>query len=637
LCGIVGILGQQSADPAGRELLERMCASINHRGPDDRGMLITNSAAIGMQRLSVIDIEGGHQPISNEDGSIHVVYNGEIYNYRELRSLCEALGHRFSTNADTEVIVHLYEEFGESFLHRVNGMFAFALIDGRKDSALLARDRIGIKPLYYAQTSDGLVFGSEIKAILEQPAVSRELDLIALDQYLSLKYIPAPRTIYRDIAKLPGGHLLRWDSNTTDVATYWKLSFAHKDKRSLNELAEDLRDRLEAAVESQMVSDVPLGALLSGGVDSSLIVAMMSRHARGRVKTFSIGFKEKSYNELDHARLVANHFGTDHHELVVRPDASNLFELVSRQFDEPFGDASAIPTYLVSSLAREHVTVALSGTGADELFAGYERYWGPKLSATVRPVPRQILAGLTRALGQLPTGHAKRSYIHRAQRFLRGAHASPIDRHLDVISLFGKSERDALYADGFREALGSKSSDPLVDRYIASDASNELERLLDVDTATLLAEDYLTKDDRMSMAASLEIRVPFLDHSLVEFATACPSEVKLSGFTTKRVLKKAAQGILPDCILKRPKHGFELPLAEWLANDLSTKIDELLLSERAEIRDYLNLDVVKGYVDRHRAGFRNHTREIWGLMNLEMWLQNRSAEPPRRHPPPVGN
>ena len=637
MCGIVGILGQQSADPAGRELLERMCASINHRGPDDRGMLITNSAAIGMQRLSVIDIEGGHQPISNEDGSIHVVYNGEIYNYRELRSLCEALGHRFSTNADTEVIVHLYEEFGESFLHRVNGMFAFALIDGRKDSALLARDRIGIKPLYYAQTSDGLVFGSEIKAILEQPAVSRELDLIALDQYLSLKYIPAPRTIYRDIAKLPGGHRLRWDGNTTDVATYWKLSFAHKDKRSLNELAEDLRDRLEAAVESQMVSDVPLGALLSGGVDSSLIVAMMSRHARGRVKTFSIGFKEKSYNELDHARLVANHFCTDHHELVVRPDASNLFERVSRQFDEPFGDASAIPTYLVSSLAREHVTVALSGTGADELFAGYERYWGPKLSAAVRLVPRQILAGLPRVLGQLPTGHAKRSYIHRAQRFLRGTHASPIDRHLDVISLFGKSERDALYADGFREALGSKSSDPLVDRYIASDASNELERLLDVDTATLLAEDYLTKDDRMSMAASLELRVPFLDHSLVEFAAACPSEVKLSGFTTKRVLKKAAQGILPDCILKRPKHGFELPLAEWLANDLSTKIDELLLSERAEIRDYLNLDVVKGYVDRHRAGFRNHTREIWGLMNLEMWLQNRSAEPLRRHPPPVGN
>ena len=630
MCGIVGILEEKGSRPAEPALLERMCAAIEHRGPDDRGTLITANVAIGMQRLSVIDVEGGRQPISNENGDIHVIYNGEIYNYRELRSLCEARGHRFSTDADTEVIVHLYEEFGESFLDRVNGMFAFALIDGRKGSVLFARDRLGIKPFYYTETANGLVFGSEIKAILEHPAVSRELDLIALDQYLSLKYIPPPRTIYRDIAKLPGGHLLRWADNTADVAPYWKLSFAHKDRRPLTELASELRDRLEAAVASQMVSDVPLGALLSGGIDSSLIVAMMAKHAQGRVKTFSIGFEEKSYNELDHARVVADHFDTDHHELVVRPKVSDLFDLVSRQFDEPFGDASAIPTYLVSRLAREHVTVALSGTGADELFAGYERYWAPSMAAATRIVPRPIRWGATGVLGLLSTGHAKRSLTHRAQRFLRCVDASPIDRHLDVVSLFGSADREALYADDFRECVISEGN-PLADRYFASDASNELERLLDVDTGTLLAEDYLTKDDRMSMATSLELRVPFLDHTLVEFAASCPPEAKLSGFKTKRLLRMAAQDVVPDAILRRPKHGFELPLAHWLAGDLSARVDDLLLSQNARITEYLRADAVRGYVDRHRSGYRNHTREIWALMNLETWLQAQTNGKKRSH------
>jgi asparagine synthase (glutamine-hydrolysing) len=620
VCGITGILTGNGDQPTAG-LLERMCARIQHRGPDDRGTHITPDVAIGMQRLSVIDVEGGHQPISNETGDIHVVFNGEIYNYRELRRECEARGHRFATNSDTEVLVHLYEEFGESFVDRLNGMFAFALIDGRTRSALLARDRIGIKPLFYACNGNTLIFGSEIKAILEHPAVSRELDPVALDQYLSLKYIPAPRTIYRDIAKLPGGHLLRWVGNAADVTPYWKLSFARKDPRPVDELAADLCDRIETSVKSQMVSDVPLGALLSGGLDSSLIVAAMSKHARGRVKTFSIGFEEESYNELNHARVVADHFGTDHHELVVHPDASDLFDLVSKQFDEPFGDASAIPTYLVSRLAREHVTVALSGTGADELFAGYERYWAPSMAGAARLVPRLIRRSAAGVLGLMSTGHAKRSLTHRAQRFLRSVEASPLDRHRDIVSLFGSADREALYADSFNDQLMT-ADDPLADRYAASDASNELDRLLDLDTGTLLAEDYLTKDDRMSMATSLELRVPFLDHTLVEFAASCPPGAKLSRLKTKRILRIAAQDVLPDSILRRPKHGFELPLAHWLADDLSSTVDDLLLSQDARIGNYLRTDAVKGYVDRHRSGHRNHTRELWALMNLEMWLQS---------------
>ena len=623
MCGIAGILTRPGAPPIEPDLLERMCASIEHRGPDDRGTFITANAAIGVQRLSVIDVTGGKQPISNETGDIHVVFNGEIYNYRELRADCEARGHRFATNSDTEVLVHLYEDLGESFVQRLNGMFAFALLDGRTGSALLVRDRMGIKPLYYTEAGNALVFGSEIKAILEHPEVSRELDPIALDQYLSLKYIPAPRTIYRDIAKLPAGHLFRWADNTADVAPYWKLSFARKDIRPLTELASELRDRLEASVAGQMVSDVPLGALLSGGIDSSLIVAMMAKHAQGRVKTFSIGFEEKSYNELDHARVVADHFDTDHHELVVRPDVSDLFDLVSRQFDEPFGDASAIPTYLVSRLAREHVTVALSGTGADELFAGYERYWAPSMAAALRVVPRPIRSGVTGVLGLLSTGHAKRSLTHRAQRFLRSVDATPLDRHLDVVSLFGSADREALYSDDFRDRVVSEGN-PLADRYFASDALNELERLLDVDTGTLLAEDYLTKDDRMSMATSLELRVPFLDHTLVEFAASCPPKAKLSRLRTKRLLRMAAKDVLPDVILKRPKHGFELPLAHWLADELSARVDDLLLSQNARIKEYLSADAVRGYVDRHRSGYRNHTREIWALMNLESWLQTQT-------------
>jgi asparagine synthase (glutamine-hydrolysing) len=628
VCGIAGILTRQGDPPSEQEVLERMCATIQHRGPDDRGTLLTSHAAIGMQRLSVIDVDGGHQPISNEDGRIHVVYNGEIYNYKALRDLCESHGHRFSTNSDTEVLVHLYEQFGTSFIEHLNGMFAFALIDDRDGSALLARDRLGIKPLYYANLGGRLVFGSEIKAILEHPDVSRELDPLALDQYLSLKYIPAPRTIYRDIAKLPSGHTLHWTGSTSEVTPYWKLSFARKDPRPLEELAVDLRDRIEAAVVSQMVSDVPLGAFLSGGIDSSLIVAMMSKHARGRIQTFSIGFEEKTYNELDYARLVADRFDTDHHELVVRPDASDLFDLVSRQFDEPFGDASAIPTFLVSRLAREHVKVALSGTGADELFAGYERYWAPTLAGFARRLPRLFRNGLTGALDLLPSGHGKRGFIHRARRFLRRCDASALDHHLDVVSLFGSAEREALYADALYDQLISPEN-PLADRYAASDASNELERLLDVDTGTLLAEDYLTKDDRMSMATSLELRVPFLDHTLVEFAASCPPEGKLSRLGTKRLLKMAARDLLPNAILDRPKHGFELPLANWLAGDLSSTVDDLLLDGHAKLGQYLKTDVIRTYVDQHRSGHRNHTREIWALMNLEMWLQSQCGQSTR--------
>ncbi len=619
MCGICGILNNDPAEPVSEDLLKAMCNVIRHRGPDDEGAHIDGNVGIGVRRLSVIDVAGGRQPQRNEDGRCHIVFNGEIYNYAELRRTCQAKGHRFSSRSDTETILHLYEDLGLDCTLPLNGMFAFAIYDSRNQSLMLARDRLGIKPLYYADTGSHFVFGSEIKSLLAHPQVSREIDPIALDQYLAYKYIPGPRTIFKSVRQLPPGHILIWRNGHIQIRPYWKLSFASRAKVTEREAAEELTERVERAVKMQMVSDVPLGVLLSGGIDSSLIAATMSRLSSSPVKTFAIGFEERSYNELDAARQVADRLGTEHHELVVRPNVHDLFEQVVGHFDEPFGDSSAILTYLVSRLARERVTVALSGTGADELFAGYERYWATPLASAYHKFPRGFREAFEWGLRRLPDGHSKRGWAMRASRFTQSASAHPLCRHQSLIRLFSQAGRKALYAPECLHNLLQEGADPLDKRFAASDATSDLNRLLDLDTGTLLADDYLVKDDRMSMAASLELRVPFLDHTLVEFAASLPPNFKLRGLTTKYILRKASRNLLPRDVLRRPKRGFEIPLAHWIGGELRNYTQDLLLSPQAKSRGYFNPRAVEGLIESHTSGRKNHSRQIWALMVLEMW------------------
>lgn len=619
--------------PVDLDDLERMNGRLVHRGPDEEGLYVDGRVGLAMRRLRVIDLAGGSQPIENEDATARIVFNGEIYNYPALRESLLARGHRFRTNTDTETILHLYEDHGARCVDHLNGMFAFAVHDTKDDSVLLARDRLGIKPLYYAETPSGLVFGSEIKAILAHPDVSRDLDPLALDEYLTFKFIPAPRTIYRAIRKLPPAHTLTWRDGRVSIEAYWKPDFATKSHLSDDDLLEQFEHLFDDAVRSQMLSDVPLGAFLSGGLDSSAIVATMAEHSDRPVETFSIGFEEASYNELSHARVVANHIGTNHHELVVHPDVADLFHSVVRQFDEPFGDSSAIPTYLVSKLAREHVTVALSGTGADELLAGYERYWAPTLSrplAIAPPFVRRSLAGILRTL---PAGHGKRSLVGRASRFLEAQGLSTFERHARLISLFSSDTRGTRYTEAFAAEVDARSPlEALEPAFDNVSATSDLDRLLGFDTSTVLADDYLTKDDRMSMAHSLEVRVPFLDHRLVEFAAACPTRLKLRGLTTKVLLRRMAKGRLPAVILRRPKHGFEVPVARWIESDLAGLVDDLLTAPGSNVHAYVKPESVRDLVERHRGGAENNAREIWSLMALEMWLQA-EGEPFRQDTP----
>jgi len=626
VCGIVGILNHPQR-PVERSILERMNSTIVHRGPDDDGFSLHGPVGLSMRRLRVIDLDGGAQPIYNEDRTCCIVFNGEIYNYPELRASLEARGHRFSTDSDTETIIHLYEENGQDCVDHLNGMFAFAIHDTRDNSVFIARDRLGIKPLYYAESDGDLVFGSEIKALLEHPSVSRELDPLALDEYLTFKFIPAPRTIYQSIKKLLPAHTLSWRAGKANVTPYWSLSFDRKHDGSDADLVDEFDARFTEAVRSQMLSDVPLGAFLSGGLDSSLIVSAMAGLSSRPIETFSIGFEEASYNELGPAKRVADHFETNHHELVVSPDARDLFERIVGQFDEPFGDSSAIPTYLVSELARQHVTVALSGTGADELFAGYERYWAVSLSKVTDAMPKSIRNGMAGILGLMRGGHGKRSAVNRARRYLSAHSQNAVDHHLSLISMFDGLAPDTRYTPAFIERLsGHQPFDSLRSASNDPDGVDALDRMLGLDTRTVLPDDYLTKDDRASMATSLELRVPFLDHTLVEFAAACPAHLKQSRLKTKVLLRKLAADRIPAEILQRPKHGFEIPIANWIAGDLSGEVDELLLSGSSRTKDYLRPEFLHGLIDRHRSGSENNSREIWSLMSLEFWLQSERSQ-----------
>lgn len=627
MCGICGIRMHDSTAAIDRDTLRSMTEALAHRGPDQQGFHVEPGIGLGSRRLRVIDLEGGKQPLANEDGSRHIVFNGEIYNYERLRRDCERRGHRFESRSDTETIVHLYEDHGSGCLQHLNGMFAFAIWDSTRSKLLLARDRLGIKPLYYARLDDRFLFASELRALLCCPELPREIDPVALDQFLTYKFVPGPRTIYRNVCKLLPGHFLDCSVPNATPESFWAPSYAPFDAVELPEARAEIERRLDAAVERQLVSDVPLGVLLSGGIDSSLLVALMRKRSGDPIRTFSIGFTDPSFNELDHARTVAARFGTEHHERIVDPDVGDLLEKVVARMDEPFADASVLPTYLLCALAREHVTVALSGTGADEVFAGYDRYLahraGRALAALPGPFRRALRAGVRAA----KEGRGKRNVVMRARRLLDAHARDAIDRHRGILGLFSDAQRRRLYA---RPEYGAPAGntwgddsglDPFRCAYAASDAPDELSRLLDVDTRITLADDYLLKDDRMSMVHSLELRVPYLDHTLFEYVAALPVRYKLRGWTTKFLLKQVAAKLLPESIVRRPKHGFEVPLGSWLAGPLRGPAEDLLLSPRAQSRDLFDIDYVAGLLCRHWAGEANLSREIWALMVLELWLR----------------
>jgi asparagine synthase (glutamine-hydrolysing) len=619
MCGIAGFADGRVLAPGGRaeanmSLVRRMCDVIRHRGPDDEGLRVEPGVGLGMRRLSIIDLSTGQQPMHNETETVWVVFNGEIYNYRELRRELESLGHRFYTSSDTETIVHAYEQWGDAAFRRLRGMFGIALWDRSQQTLWLARDRAGIKPLYYTERDGRLYFGSELKSLIAAGAVDREIDLEALDHYLSFLYTPRDGSIFKGVHKLPPGHVLRWHNGRADVSRYWEIGARETFHGSEADAAQALRSVLADAVRAHLVSDVPLGAFLSGGIDSSAVVGLMAEASSRPVQTFSIGFDEPEFDELDHARTVAKHFGTDHHEFVVRPDALSILDRLIDHFDEPFADSSAIPTWYVSEVARRHVTVVLSGDGGDELFGGYDRYLPhPRVARFDRlPVP-----GLKRLAGAVWPWLA---HGVRGKNFLRHVSRDENGRYLDSIAFFQADEKAALYSGDVRRALGAVDAERALARRLERFAAlPPHSRMMRFDFETYLPDDVLTKVDRMSMAHSIESRVPLLDNEVIDFAATLPSSMKIRNGRRKHVLKQALRGLLPPQIVDRRKQGFGVPLGVWFRGGLTGVFSEVLGSPRARQRGYFEPAFVDRLVREHLAGTRDHTLRLWQLLVFELW------------------
>jgi asparagine synthase (glutamine-hydrolysing) len=616
MCGICGLVCGERERAPDLEAVARMSGRLVHRGPDDDGLFQEGPVALAARRLSIIDLAHGHQPIENEDGSAVVVQNGEIYNYRELKRELEGRGHRFATDCDTEVLVHGYEEWGEGFLERLRGMFAIALWDKRRRRLLLARDRFGIKPLYYRHVGGELSFASELKALLEQPGFSRQIDPKAIAAYLAFNSIPAPLTIFAEARKLPPGHLLAWEGGEIEIRRYARPGPPPADevrRGSEEDLAAELREVLDDSIRAHLVADVPVGVLLSGGVDSGGIAALASRHVDEPLRTFSIGFEEAGFNELSRARLVAERYGTDHHELVLRPNAVELLPKLVEAFDEPFGDSSALPTYLVSELAVSEVKVALSGEGGDELFGGYYTYVADLLA---RRVGR--LAALARPLAEaLPSRTDRVGFDYKAKRFARAAALPPLERHHGWKEIFSPAARVELAGPG------ASTWDPLDlyrERYAETAGAEPLARMQDVDLGIYLVDDLLVKTDRLSMAHSLELRVPFLDPKVAEFAFALPTKLKVRGFDKKRLLRAALEPLLPREITHGRKQGFSIPIAAWLRGPLEPFAREVLAPSALARQGLLDPAAVTPLLDRHCSGREDLSRQIWGLMALTLWF-----------------
>lgn len=638
MCGIAGFISNDN--PASRDerlrVLNEMCTSIKHRGPDEQGVFVEGSAALGMRRLSIIDLNTGQQPMFSSDGTLVIVFNGEIYNYLEIKRELESLGHHFKSNSDTETIVNAYREWGTSCLDRLRGMFAFAIWDIRENELFIARDRVGKKPLFYSLTGSGdFVFGSELKSLLLHVDVENRIDLAALDAYVTFGYVPEDFCIFQNVHKLAPGHFLKVKDRKIRKGKYWDFSYDKAaETRSENDAIDELRAHIEDAVRVRLISEVPLGAFLSGGVDSATVVAMMARLSDTPVKTFSIGFNEDSFSELKFARMAAEEFGTEHHEFIVTPDLAEVAEGLVWHFDEPFADSSALPTYMVSKMAREYVTVVLSGDGGDELFAGYTRYTTQDRFAQFDKLPSFLRKGVVQTAANVlhPSAYGK--------NYLYNASLDPLERYIDSVSQFNLPNKKLLYSKGFQAELNGRlgSIEREFERLAeVSDTIDPLEKLLYLDSKTYLPGDILTKVDRMSMANSLECRAPLLDHKLIEFVGGLRPTLKKRGHETKYILKKAMEGIVPHEILFRPKQGFGVPISEWINLQLRKRIAGDLGDERTRNRGYFERSYIDTLLKEHEMGRRDNSHQLWLLWMLELWHREFVDAKPSGSPTPDFN
>ncbi len=622
MCGIVGIVERDLDRPVLADDLARMVRMLHHRGPDEEGSLTLNGVGLGMRRLAIVDLVSGQQPILNETGDIKIVANGEIYNFQDLRQELESHGHIFRSRAsDIEVLVHAYEQWGEGFLTRLRGMFALALWDGRTRTLIAARDRAGEKPLYWTQTSRGLLLASEVKALLVRPEVSRELDPVSLDQFLTYEYVLAPRTMLKGVHKIPPAHFLRYRDGEVSVHRYWDAADVPLREWKDEDAADALRTALRKAVVSQLMADVPLGAFLSGGLDSSSLVAFMSEASAQPVNSFSIGFSDGTYNELPYAREVAAFFKTHHRERTVAPDLGGLFERLVVHLDEPFADVSMFPTFSVSELAREHVKVVLSGDGGDELFGGYDTYQAQALATRLGWMGDALIPAMAGVAAALPPTGKKKGLVNKVKRFSAGAAMAPTDLgHYRWMVYLGSRAKARLYNAGLRDALRAVDVYAPVREALGRFGQNDvLNRQLYADLSLYLADDILVKVDRMSMATSLETRAPFLDGDLMELAFSMPGHLKIRNGERKWILKQAMRGLLPAPILARRKEGFSIPMKNWLRRELQPLMRDLLSPERVARRGLFDPNEVTALVDAHVAGRENHAHTLFPLMVFERW------------------
>ena len=622
MCGIVGIYNLKGQEVE-RSQVERMNACIVHRGPDEAGVWARGPVAIAMRRLSIIDLACGQQPMSNEDGTVWIVFNGEVYNFADLRTRLEAKGHKFRTGSDTEAIVHAYEEWGSECPKYLRGMFAFAIYDmraGHENATLfLARDRVGKKPLLYTTAGGQFIWGSEFSAILSNEHVPRRPHLPAIDTYLATSCVPSPMTAYQEIHKLPPAHSLTVKDGEVKIERYWTLDFTQKLSISEDDAVRELVERLDEAVQVRMISEVPLGAFLSGGVDSSAVVAMMARHSSRPVKTFSIGFNEREYSEIEHARRIAKFYGTDHTEVIVEPDALAILPTLVRHYGEPYADSSAVPTFYVSQITRAHVTVALTGDGGDELFAGYERHRAMKFVEMAHPALMRTGAALS---GLMPDGTNFRAFHVRAKRLLQAAAMARPQRYLHWMSAFSVAQKRELYTKEFAHESGFGVTRHPIEKWLIDNKELDVvDACLLTDTMTYLTDDLLVKVDITSMANSLEARSPFLDTPLMEWAAKLPPEYKLRGKILKHLLRKALadEKLVPLENMDRPKMGFGVPIRHWFRDAMKDLLFDTVLSDRALARGYFKRDAIKKLVDEHLHDKQDHAYRLWALLMLELW------------------
>jgi asparagine synthase (glutamine-hydrolysing) len=623
VCGIVGIANNTSL-AVERETLAAMNRAILHRGPDEQGEYLNGRVGLAMSRLSIIDLAGGKQPIHNADKTKWIVFNGEIYNYQELRADLEKKGEQFYTKSDTEVVLRLYELHGVDCLQYLRGMFAIAIWDEREQELFLARDRVGKKPLLYSHQPKGdLMFGSEFQALLKHPSISREVDYEAIDSYLTFLCVPAPQTAFKSIRKLEPGHWLKWKAGEIKLQRYWLPDFSRKISISEEEAIVETTRLVRESTRLRMISEVPLGAFLSGGVDSSMVVALMAQESSTPVKTFSIGFEEQDFSELKYAKKVAEHVGAEYHEFIVRPDAIDVLPILVEHYGEPYADSSALPTYYVSRETRKYVTVALNGDGGDESFAGYERYMAMQVAELYRKLPGPLRRHLIETpINLLPSSESKKTLIRDVQRFLISAGMDRADRYFHWMSTFKVQAKRGLYTRDFAERTAANRPLRFLDQwYQKANGSGILDATLLTDQMTYLPNDLLVKVDIASMANSLEARSPFLDHKVIDFAASLPENLKMPRFKTKSLLKKAASRLVPPEVIYRRKMGFGVPIGKWFRGEMKGFVEELLLSERFSKRNIFEPQRVQRIIDRHMSGQEDGAFPIWTMLMLELWFQ----------------